>query len=154
MYRIRTKSLSVARGFTLVEVMIVAALAGAFFFALASVYVLVDDSWNRGSSLVNLQRDGSYALVEMTSTIRSGATAEVPQSTRLVIKDEADSTLGQYYWQLSDKTLRDLSGAKVVPSLVDSLHFALSGEMVFVTLVLTDSDAQRALFSTAASLRN
>ena len=152
MNEIKRKSPNSPKGFTILELMVATALIGALFFALASLYMLVDDSWSRGSSLLNLQRDGSYAMSEIASSVHMGTTAVVPSSTQLDIKDETGATVGGYY--CSDDTLRDISGAKVIPSLVDSLYFALSGKTVFVTLVLADSNNQKAYFSTAASLRN
>lgn len=150
----KMKSTSLSNGFTLIELMVATLLVGALFFALASVFMFVDDSWDRGSSLVNLQRDGSYALSEMATSVRQGTSAQIPLPTQLIIKDEADSTIGRFYLETSDNTLRDNSATKVIPSAVDSLQFALSGKTVFITLVLVDSDDQKARFSTAASLRN
>ena len=142
-------------GFTLIELMVATSLMAVLFFALASFYMLVDDSWDRGSSLLNLQRDGSYALLEMATSVRMGSSVQINPSTQLVIKDASGATIGGYYRQAGDNTLRDNSGAKVISSLVDSLQFTLSNRTVFVTLVLTDSDQQeKAYFSTAASLRN
>ena len=155
MPEIDMKSSKRSAGFTLIELMVATSLMAVLFFALASFYMLVDDSWDRGGSLLNLQRDGSYALLEMATSVRMGSSVQINPSTQLVIKDASGATIAGYYRQAGDSTLRDNSGAKVVSSLVDSLQFTLSNRTVFVTLVLTDSNQQeKAYFSTAASLRN
>jgi len=148
------KRLNRAKGVTLVELMVATGLASALFFALASVYILMDSSWDRGTSLLNLQRDGSYAVVELAPAVRMGSAMEAAPATTLTIKDVNDSTLAQYYFQASDSTLRDIAGARVIPSRVDSLSFSLSGQTVAIALVLTDAQDQKAFFNTSASLRN
>jgi len=148
------KKLNRSKGVTLVELMVATGLASALFFALASVYILMDSSWDRGTSLLNLQRDGSYAVVELASAVRMGSAMEAAPATTLTIKDVNDSTLAQYYFQASDSTLRDIAGARVIPSRVDSLSFSLSGQTVAIALVLTDAQDQKAFFNTSASLRN
>jgi Tfp pilus assembly protein FimT len=151
----RMPSLRVSRGLTIVELMVVVALAGIIFFGLATIYVMVMDWWDRGNSQLNLQRDGSYALFSMSTEIRKGSLALTPSSTELLIQNAAGSTMQQYYWETSDNTLRDISGQQVIPSLVDSLHFSITDQRtIYVTLVLADAEQQEAYFSTSASLRN
>lgn len=154
MYKIRMKSLRLSRGFTIVELMVAVALAAVIFFGIAVAYMLFMEWWDRGTSLLNLQRDGSYALFDITKSVRGGSMVSIPSATQLDVKNAGGGTIASYYWESADSTLRNLSGGKVVASKVDSLHFAQSGPTVLVTLVLTDSDHQEAYFSTAASLRN
>jgi len=152
---VRMPSLRVSRGVTIVELMVVVALAAVIFFGLATIYMLVMEWWDRGNSQLNLQRDGTFALFEMSTHIRAGSLAQTPSSTQLIIQNAAGSTIDQYYWESTDHTLRDISGQKVIPSMVDSLHFSFSyPKTVYVTLVLVDSEQQEAFFSTSASLRN
>lgn len=154
MHKIMMKWLLGSRGLTIIELMVAVALAAVIFFGLATIYMLTMDWWDRGSSLLNLQRDGSYALFEISTDIRRGSMAEISPSTQLRIKDSSGSTIARYYLEGSDNTLRYDSGGLVVPSLVDSLCFAQSGKTVSVLLVLADAEQQEAYFSTAASLRN
>jgi Tfp pilus assembly protein PilW len=141
-------------GFTLVELMVVAALVFVLFIGLASVYMLIDDSWDRGVSLVNLQRDGSYAMLELTTAIRKGTAVAISPSTQVTIKDAGNSVIERFYLDSSDNTLRDDSGTKVIPSMVDSLLFTQSGPTIHVEMVLADDRDNKAYFSTGASLRN
>jgi prepilin-type N-terminal cleavage/methylation domain-containing protein len=141
-------------GFTLVELMVATALVSVLFFALATVYLLVDASWDRGEAMINLGRDGSYAVEEMAMSVRQAASVTIGSGPSITIKNAADSTVARYYLQASDSTLRDLSGNRIVPSKVDSLDFAQNGDIVDIGLVLTNSEGQRAYFNTSASLRN
>jgi prepilin-type N-terminal cleavage/methylation domain-containing protein len=143
-----------SQGFTLVELMVAVALISILFFGLAGIYLLIDDSWERGSSLVNLQRDGSYALEEVATAVRMGASAIISPSTQLTVKDVNDVTISRFYLEGSDNTLRDDSGTKVIPSSVDSLLFSLVGRTVHVDMMLIDDQDNLVYFSTAASLRN
>jgi hypothetical protein len=138
---------------TLVELMVAVALVSILFFGLASIYILMDDAWDRGASLVNLQRDGSYAMYEFTTTIREGAMAVVAP-TQLTIQDGSGTTLGRFYLEQSDSTLRDDAGAKVIPSTVDSLAFTQVGTTIHVDLLLVDDKENSAFFNTRVSLRN
>jgi prepilin-type N-terminal cleavage/methylation domain-containing protein len=147
-------SLRSRRGITLVELMVVVALAGVIFFGLAITYMMIMDWWDRSNSLMNLQRDGSYALYEIATAIRMGSMVQIPSETQLTIQDASASTMEQFYLESSDNSLRDSSGEKVIPSLVDSLQFAFTGKTISVTLILTDSESQEAYFNTSASLRN
>jgi|GEM_PF-1754673 len=142
------------RGFTLVELMVATALVSVLFFALATVYLLVDSSWDRGEAMINLGRDGSYAVEEMAMSIRLASSVTIGSGPTMTIKDAADSTVAQYYLQASDSTLRDLSGNRIIPSKVDSLNFSQNGDVVEIGLVLTNSDGQRGYFNTSVSLRN
>jgi len=141
-------------GFTLVELMVATALVSVLFFALATVYLLVDASWDRGEAMIHLGRDGSYAVEEMAMSVRLASSVTVGSGPTLTIKDSADSTVAQYFLQSSDSTLRDLSGNPIIPSKVDSLDFTQSGNTVDIGLVLTNPEGQRAYFNTSASLRN
>lgn len=152
--KMRIKSLRVPRGFTIVELMVAVALAALIFFGIAVVYMLFMDWWDRGTSQLNLQRDGSYALFDITNSIRGGSMVTIPSDTHLDIKNAGGGIIASYYWESADSTLRNLSGGKVVASKVDSLYFAQSGPVVLVTMVLTDAERQEAYFSTAASMRN
>ena len=143
-----------AAGFTLIELMVAVALAVVIFFGLASLYMLMNDSWERGSSLVNLQRDGSYAMMELTTTIRAGSAAIIAPSSQLTVKDAGNTTIGRFYLESSDQSLRDDLGNKVIPSLVDSLVFTQSGPTIYVELMLADDKENTAYFTTGASLRN
>jgi len=143
-----------SQGFTLVELMVAVALVSVLFFGLASIYMLIDDSWERGSSLLNLQRDGSYAMEEVATAVRIGASAVISPSTQLTVKDGNDVTIGRFYLEASDNTMRDDSGTQVIPSSVDSLQFSLVGRTVHMDLILTDDQDNLVYFSTAASLRN
>ena len=143
-----------AAGFTLIELMVAVALAVVLFFGLASLYMLMNDSWERGSSLVNLQRDGSYAMMKLTTTIRAGSAAIIAPSTQLTVKDAGNTTIGRFYLESGDQSLRDDSGNKVIPSLVDSLVFTQSGPTIYVELMLADDKENTAYFTTGASLRN
>jgi prepilin-type N-terminal cleavage/methylation domain-containing protein len=142
------------RGFTLVELMVATALVSVLFFALATVYLLVDASWDRGEAMINLSRDGSYAVEEMAMSVRLASSVIIGSGPSLTIKDVVDSTIAQYYLQAGDSTLRDLSGNRIIPSKVDSLHFSQTGKTVDIGLVLTNSEGQRAYFNTSASFRN
>jgi prepilin-type N-terminal cleavage/methylation domain-containing protein len=147
-------SKKIHHGFTLVELMVATALVSVLFFALATVYLLVDASWDRGEAMISLGRDGSYAVEEMAMAVRLGTSMQIGPSTSLTIKDAADSTIARYYLQASDSTLRDLSGNKIIPSKVDSLQFSQAGNTVDIGLVLTNSEGQTGYFNTSASLRN
>ena len=142
-----------ARGITLVELMVAVALVSVLFFGLASIYILMDDTWTRGASLTNLQRDGSYAMYEFTTTIRQGAMAVV-SPTQLTIQDGSGATIGRFYLEQSDNTLRDDSGTKVIPSTVDSLAFSQTGATIHVDLLLVDDQENAVFFNTRVSLRN
>jgi len=141
-------------GFTLVELMVATALVSVLFFALATVYLLVDASWDRGEAMINLGRDGSYAVEEMAMSLRLASSVTIGSGPTMTIKDAADSTVAKYYFQASDSTLRDLSGNRIVPSKVDSLNFAQSGDIVDIGLVLTNAEGQKAYFNTSVSMRN
>ncbi len=154
MYRLRMRTTHNSRGFTIVELMVVVALSAFIFFGLAILYMTVMDWWDRAISLMNLQRDGSYALFDISTAIRSGSNAAISPSSSLEVKNQSGTTIAQYYWETSDNTLRDISGQKIIPSLVDSLHFVQSGKTVSMILILADSEQQEAYFSTSTSLRN
>ena len=141
-------------GFTRVELMVATALVSVLFFALATVYLLVDASWDRGEAMINLGRDGSYAVEEMAMSLRLASSVTIGSGPTITIKDAADSTVAQYYFQASDSTLRDLSGNRIIPSKIDSLDFTQNGDIVDIGLVLTNTEGQRAYFSTSVSLRN
>ena len=141
------------RGFTLVELMVAVALAAVLFFGLASIYMLINDAWDRGASLASLQRDGSYAMYEFTTIIRQG-TAAVVAPTHLTIQDGGGSTLGRFYWEQSDNTMRDDSGNKIIPSTVDSLGFSQAGATIQVDLLLADDKENTVFFNTNVALRN
>jgi len=149
----RLKQLNIARGVTLIELMVAVALVSVLFFGLASIYVLMDDAWNRGASLVNLQRDGSYAMYEFSTTIRQGAMAVVAP-TQLTVQDGSGTTIGRFYLEQSDNTLRDDSGTKVIPSTVDSLAFSQAGATILVDLLLVDDRENAVFFNTRVSMRN
>jgi prepilin-type N-terminal cleavage/methylation domain-containing protein len=151
---LKRKEKKSTQGFTLIELMVAVALVVVLFFGLASVYMLIDDSWARGASLVNLQRDGSYAMTELSMAIRMGASAVISPTTQLTIKDGNGTNIGRFYLEGSDNSLRDDSGTKVIPSSVDSLAFSQAGSTIFVSLVLVDDSENKVTFSTAASLRN
>ncbi len=144
----------VHQGFTLVELMVATALVSVLFFAVATVYLLVDASWDRGEAMINLGRDGSYAVEEMAMSVRLATSVVIGSGPSLTIKNAADSTIARYFMQASDSTLRDLSGNRIIPSKVDSLAFSQNGKIIDIGLVLTNTEEQRAYFNTSVSLRN
>jgi prepilin-type N-terminal cleavage/methylation domain-containing protein len=147
------KQSNTARGFTLIELLVAVALAAVLFFGLASIYMLINDAWSRGASLASLQRDGSYAMYEFSTTIRHG-TAAVVSPTQLTVQDGGGATIGRFYWDQSDNTLRDDSGNKIIPSTVDSLGFSQAGAVIHVDLLLADDKENTAFFNTDVALRN
>jgi prepilin-type N-terminal cleavage/methylation domain-containing protein len=149
----KRKQFITMRGVTLIELLVAVALVSILFFGLASIYILMDDAWDRGASLVNLQRNGSYAMYEFSTTIRQGSMAVVTP-TQLTVQDGSGTTIGRFYLQGSDNSLRDDSGTKIIPSTVDSLAFSQAGATIHVDLLLVDDRDNAAFFNTNVSMRN
>lgn len=123
-------------GFTLAEVMIVAAVSIAVVLSVVVAYVGTIRSWNGTTGLLEIQREASLGIEAIQNAVRpaSGiAVAAGAYGDSLEVYWEvagADSLSAEFY--LDDTgNLIDINGTTVA-SLIDSIDFVVSGRTLHV----------------------
>jgi len=153
-------------GFTLAEVMIVAAVSIAVVLSVVVAYVGTIRSWGGTTGLLEIQREASLGVEAIQNAVRPASTLTVTTgafSDSLEVFWEVasgDSLVARYYLD-GGGNLIDINGAAVA-SEIDSLDFVLSGRSLHIDAWLSSdvgtpnrtTDDQRVQVSTTAICRN
>ena len=153
-------------GFTLAEVMIVAAVSIAVVLSTVVAYVGTVRSWGGTSGLLEIQREASLGIEAIQNAVR-------PASDLIVTAGAFDDSL-EVYWEVASGdslaaryyldgsgNLIDINGHAVAAG-IDSLDFVLSGSSLHIDAWLSHdagtpnrtTDDQRVQVSSTAICRN
>ena len=140
------------KGFTLVELMIAIVTSAILVLAAGIVLVIGQEFWNEALKKANLQRDASYALINvMSRSIKAGASAQVEaggKALRIRIGDSnsifshVEGTHNLQYQIGSEQPQTIINGK------VESLQFNVQDNKVTIDLRLKEDDAQIHFVST------
>ena len=153
-------------GFTLAEVMIVAAVSIAVVLSVVVAYVGTIRSWNGTTGLLEIQREASLGMEAIQNAVRPAGS--------LVVASGAYGDSLEVYWEvasgdsLTDQFYLDGSGNLIdingtaVASKIDSIDFVVSGRTLHVDAWFRSdigtpnrlTDDQRVQISSTAICRN
>ena len=153
-------------GFTIIELMIVAAVSIAVVLSVVVAYVGSVRSWNGTAGLLEIQREASLGVESIQNAVRPASNLEVAPGAfgdSLEVFWEVasgDSLVARYYLDGTGNLL-DINGATVASS-VDSLDFEVLGSALHIDAWLSSDagtpqrhmDDQRVQVSTTAICRN
>lgn len=153
-------------GFTLAEVMIVAAVSIAVILSVVVAYVGTQRSWNGTTGLLEIQREASLGVESIQNAVRPASSLEVTPGAfgdSLEVYWEVasgDSLVARYYLD-GGGNLLDINGGTVA-SNIDSLDFVVLGRTLHIDAWLSSDagtpdramDDQRVQVSTTAICRN
>jgi prepilin-type N-terminal cleavage/methylation domain-containing protein len=74
------------KGFTMMELVITMCISSIVILAGGAVLATSHKQWNKALNEVNLQRDGSYIMLELSRSIRSGTSAAIVDADGEAIK--------------------------------------------------------------------
>jgi len=140
------------KGFTLMEVVTAMGISAIVILAGGAVLVASHTRWNKAWDDVNLQRDASYTMLELTHSIRACTSATV----------EADGKAIRIYdhlgaWELfslgsgADKIQCEVEGQSpriIIDRNLEGLQFNVVGNRVTIDLKLKKDNQQINLVST------
>jgi len=140
------------KGFTLMEVVTAMGISSIVILAGGAVLVASHTRWNKAWDDVNLQRDASYTMLELTRSIRACASATV----------EADGTAIRIYdrdgaWELfslgtgADNIQYEIEGQSprtIIDRNLEGLQFNVVGNRVTIDLKLIKDNQQIHIVST------
>jgi type II secretory pathway pseudopilin PulG len=128
-------------GFSLAEMLLVAAVSVGVAMAAAVAYQGTVQSWRGTSALLGLQRDASLAVEIIQNDARPASDIEVSadgDSIDIYYPDSSggDSLVATFYVD-ANGYLRDMNGYALTPP-VDTLRFTVSGQSLNIDFVLKD----------------
>ena len=153
-------------GFTLAEVMIVAAISVAVVLSMVVAYVGTIRSWNGTAALLEIQREASLGMEAIQNAVRPASSLTVASGAygdSLEVYWEVasgDSLVAEFYLDGSGNLI-DINGTTVA-SGIDSIDFVRSGRTLHIdTWHSSDvgtpdrsTDDQRVQISSTAICRN
>ena len=153
-------------GFTLVEVMVVAAISIAVVLSLVVAYIGTIRSWNGTAALLEIQREASLGMEAIQNAVRPASSLTVASGVygdSLEVYWEVasgDSLTAEFYLDGSGNLI-DINGTTVA-SGIDSIDFVRSGRTLHIdTWHRSDvgtpdrsTDDQRVQISSTAICRN
>jgi type II secretory pathway component PulJ len=162
----RGHGLAGCSGFTLTEVLIVAAISIGVVLSIVVAYVGTIRSWNGTAALLEIQREASLGIESIENAVRPASDLTVSSGVfgdSLEVYWEVaggDSLAAEYYLDANGNLL-DINGATVA-SHIDSIDFVVSGGTLHVNAYLWSdvgtpdrtTDDQRLLISSTAICRN
>lgn len=107
------------RGFTLVEVLVVMALAGLVTLGLVTFYLHSQGTWIDASTQALAQRDGTTVLETIADHAGLGHHAVVvpvaghPLNSDLQIFDTSDSLVARFFWDPADSLVHHGDGGEI-----------------------------------------
>ncbi|NOT32625.1 MAG: type II secretion system protein [Candidatus Eisenbacteria bacterium] len=130
-------------GFTLVEVVVVMALAGVVTMGLVTFYLYSQSTWIDASTQALTQRDATGALEAIGATVWSGNNATVlpaagdSTNSDLFVYDAGGTLLGRYYWDPADSLIHwgdDVTADRgpLVPSRAERFTVSLEDSLGLV----------------------
>ena len=146
---------NVQKGFTLVEVLMAAAIGAIVLIASGTVLVGGHTFWNRAWEKANLQRDASYAMLRISRSIKAGTSAQVEGEGKAIrISREAGWIRFSSSPGTSDLKCQIEGGPEIVINdNVEYLQFNLEDNKVTIDLRLNDDNSQNH-FVTTVMMRN
>jgi len=140
----------IQKGFTLVEVLIAIITGLIVLLAAGMVTVTGHRTWNEAWKKVNLQRDASYAMLRISSTIKAGKSAEVVNDGQ-ALKIYRDADWIRFFLVQGTKNLKCQSEGRpetITNNKMEYLNFNIEGNTVGVYLKLKEDNLQTHLTST------
>jgi len=145
----------IQKGFTLVEVLIAIITGLIVLLAAGMVTVTGHRTWNEAWKKVNLQRDASYAMLRISSTIKAGKSAKVEGDGKaLTIYRDADWV--RFSLAPGTKNLNCQFEGKpetIINNKTEYLNFNVEGNTVGVDLKLKEDNLQTH-FTSTVMMRN
>ena len=140
------------KGFTLMEVVTAMGISTIVILAGGAVLVASHTRWNKAWDDVNLQRDASYTMLELTQSIRASAAATVESNGTAIRIYDRDGD-----WELfslgsgSDNIHFEIEGQSprtIIDRNLEGLQFSIYGNKVTIDLLLKKDNQQINLVST------
>lgn len=149
------------RGITLVEVVVVSALAMLVVLGMIGFYISSQSSWMAGSSQALAQRDATQLVEALSDSIRRAVVAvpyESPDSLHcgLVLYDEAGQEFWRFWWDQRDHRVHQGPGidhdhGPVVNTPVTRFQLDTLPRLLVIRLVELRADDGRAVRVTSAA---
>ncbi len=153
-------------GFTMAEIMIVAAISIAVILSIAVAYVGTVRSWNGTTGLLEIQREASLGMEMIQNVVRPASALAVAPGAHgdsLEVYCEVasgDSLVAEFYLDGAGNMI-DINGTAVA-SDIDSIDFVVSGRTLHIDAWFRSdvgtpdrsTDDQRVQISTTAICRN
>jgi len=133
----RTKELIAGGGgFTLAEVMIVAAISVVVVMSVVVAYVGTARSWNGTTGLLNIQREASLGVEVIQNAVRPASSLTVSSgvngdSLEVYYSVASGDSLAAEFYMDDAGNLLDINGATVSSNL-DSIHFTVVGSQLHI----------------------
>jgi prepilin-type N-terminal cleavage/methylation domain-containing protein len=140
------------KGFTLMEVVTAMGISAIVILAGGAVLVASHTRWNKAWDDVNLQRDASYTMLELTRSIRACASATVEADGAAIRMYDRDGA-----WALfslgtgADNIQFEIEGQSprtIIDRNLEGLQFNIEGNRVTIDLKLKKDNQQINLVST------
>lgn len=140
------------KGFTLMEVVIAMGISTIVILAGGTVLVASHTRWNKAWDDVNLQRDASYIMLELTRSIRASASATVESNGTAIRIFDRDGA-----WELfslgtgADNIQYEIEGQSprtIIDRNLEGLQFSIEDNKVIIDLKLKKDNQQINLVST------
>ncbi len=140
------------KGFTLMEVVTAMGISTIVILAGGAVLVASHTRWNKAWDDVNLQRDASYTMLELTRSIRACASATVEADGAAIRMYDRDGA-----WELfslgtgADNIQFEIEGQSprtIIDRNLEGLQFNIEGNRVTIDLKLKKDNQQINLVST------
>jgi len=140
------------KGFTLMEVVTAMGISAIVILAGGAVLVASHTRWNKAWDDVNLQRDASYTMLELTRSIRACASATVEADGAAIRMYDRDGA-----WELfslgtgADNIQFEIEGQSprtIIDRNLEGLQFNIEGNRVTIDLKLKKDNQQINLVST------
>ncbi|OHB85727.1 MAG: hypothetical protein A2Z38_06195 [Planctomycetes bacterium RBG_19FT_COMBO_48_8] len=140
------------KGFTLMEVVITMGISTIVILAGGAVLVASHTRWNKAWDDVNLQRDASHTMLELTRSIRACAAATVESNgTAIRIYDRDGDWELFYLGSGADSIQYEIEGQSprtIIDRNLEGLQFSIEGNRVTIDLKLKKDNQQINLVST------
>lgn len=140
------------KGFTLMEVVTAMGISTIVILAGGAVLVASHTRWNKAWDDVNLQRDASYTMLELTQSIRASAAATVESNGTAIRIYDRDGN-----WELfslgtgADNIQYEIEGQSprtIIDRNLEGLQFSIDNNKVTIDLKLKKYNRQINLVST------
>ena len=140
------------KGFTLMEVVTAMGISTIVILAGGAVLVASHTRWNKAWDDVNLQRDASYTMLELTQSIRAGAAATLESNGRAIRIYDRDGNWELFYLGNGDDNVKyEIEGQSprtIIDRNLAGLLFNIEGNKVTIDLRLKKYNQQVNLVST------
>lgn len=145
----RTKT-KFRKGFTIVELMVAIMVGSIVVIAAGMVMVMGQTAWNQTWRKVNLQRDASLAMLTMSKSIKSAASATVDPNGKILRITDSNAISSSYV--MSASSLQYIAGGvtrTVISNEVNNVQFSVVGNnRVTIDLTLNKDNAETRFIST------